>query len=370
MDILTGLWTYVVPFLVILSIVVFVHEMGHFLVARFNGVRVEVFSIGFGRELFGFTDKYGTRWKVSVLPLGGYVKFFGDADEASARADGRDLSDEEKKVAFPHKRLGQRAAIVFAGPAANFLFAIVVFAVLFGAVGQPVTPPVIGAVQPDSAAAEAGLQAGDRIVAIEGIAVDRFEDVQRLVPLYGAESMEVTFERDGETRTVTTHPAQREVTDGFGNKMKTPILGVSVSREAMEIRRLGPIGAVGAAVENTWSVTSGTLVAFGQMISGVRGTEDLGGPVRIAEFSGRAAQGGMANFLMFVAVLSVNLGLINLFPIPLLDGGHLLFYGIEAVRGRPLGEQAQEMGLRLGLIVVFGIMIFATWNDILRLVDG
>lgn len=370
MDIFSGLPLTIVSFLLIISIVVFVHELGHFLVARWNGVRVEVFSIGFGREIFGFDDRHGTRWKVSLIPMGGYVKFFGDADEASARSDTDGLSEEDRKVAFPFKSLGQRAAIVFAGPAFNFLFAIAVFAAVFMSVGRPVSTSIIGDVEPGTAAAEAGLQAGDRITAIEGNAVERFQDIQRLVPLYGADAMEITFERDGESRTVVARPQWREVEDPFGKVQKTPILGIRASAEGLGVERLGPIDATVAAVENTWSVTSGTLVAFGQMISGVRGTEDIGGPLRIAEFSGQAAQMGVVNFMLFVAILSVNLGLINLFPIPMLDGGHLLFYGFEAVRGKPLGERAQELGLRLGLMVVFGIMIFATWNDILRLVRG
>lgn len=371
MDIVSALLTYVVPFLAIILVVVFVHEFGHFIIARLNGVKVDVFSIGFGKELFGVTDRHGTRWKVSALPLGGYVKFFGDMDAASARQeDASGLSEAERKVAFQFKTVGQRAAIVFAGPAFNFLFAVVVFAAVFMAVGRPTTEPVIGGVVENSAAAEAGLRAGDRIVAMAGEPIDRFQDIQRIVPLYGTEPMEIVFERDGVRQTVTATPHIREVEDPFGNMTKMPQLGIQVSGEFTVLERMGPVDAVVGAVENTWSVTSSTLVAFGQMIAGDRGTDDLGGPLRIAEYSGQAAQMGLTNFMMFVAVLSINLGLINLFPIPLLDGGHLLFYGFESLRGRPLGERAQEMGLRLGLVVVFGIMIFATWNDILRFVQG
>lgn len=371
MDIVSALWTYVLPFLAIILVVVFVHELGHFLVARWNGVKVDVFSIGFGKELFGFHDRHGTRWRISMLPLGGYVKFFGDMDAASARQeDASGLSEEERKGAFQFKTVGQRAAIVFAGPAFNFLFAIVIFAAVFMAVGRPTTEPVIGGVVEGSAAASAGLLAGDRIVSIEGSAVKRFEDIQRLVPLYGTETMEIVIERDGQRQTVAATPDLREMTDAFGNTQMIPVLGIQVSRANLVMEQLGPVEAVTGAVENTWSVTSATLVAFGQMIAGDRGTDDLGGPLRIAEYSGQAAQMGITNFVMFVAVLSINLGLINLFPIPLLDGGHLLFYGFERLRGRPLGERAQELGLRLGLVVVFGIMIFATWNDILRFIQG
>lgn len=371
MDILSALWAYVIPFLAIILVVVFVHELGHFLVARWNGVKVDVFSIGFGKELIGFNDRHGTRWKLSMLPLGGYVKFFGDMDASSGRQkDGSGLSEEERQVAFQFKRVGQRAAIVFAGPAFNFLFAVLIFAAIFMSVGRPMTEPVVGDVVENGAAAQAGLQAGDRIVAIEGTTVRRFQDIQRLVPLYGTEPMEIRYERDGVLHTVVARPDIREIEDVFGNKQMTPLLGVQVSRDSMIMERLGPIDSVLGAVENTWSVTSSTLVAFGQMISGNRGADDLGGPLRIAEYSGQAAQLGLTNFMMFIAVLSINLGLINLFPIPLLDGGHLLFYGFESLRGRPLGERVQEIGLRLGLVFVFGIMIFATWNDLLRFVQG
>ncbi len=371
MDIVSALWTYVVPFLAIILVVVFVHEFGHFIIARLNGVKVDVFSIGFGKELAGFTDRHGTRWKLSALPLGGYVKFFGDMDAASTRQeDGSTLTEEERKVAFQFKSVGQRAAIVFAGPAFNFLFAILVFAVVFMSVGRPTTEPVIGGVVEGSAAAEAGLAAGDRIVEIAGHPVRRFQDIQRLVPLYGSEPMGVVYERDGVSHRVTATPHIREVEDPFGNLTQMPQLGIHVSGASLVMERLGPLDAVVGAVENTWSVTSATLVAFGQMVAGDRGADDLGGPLRIAEYSGQAAQMGFPNFITFVAVLSINLGLINLFPIPLLDGGHLLFYGFESLRGRPMGERAQEMGLKLGLVVVFGIMIFATWNDILRFVQG
>ncbi|GAB3131870.1 RIP metalloprotease RseP [Novispirillum itersonii] len=370
MDLLSGLWTYVLPFLVILTVVVFVHELGHFLVARWNGVKVEVFSVGFGREIVGFTDRHGTRWRISLIPLGGYVKFFGDANEASAPGDVSHLTDAEQKVAFPCKRVGQRAAIVFAGPAANFVFAILVFAAVFATSGRPFTAPVIGTVVDGSPAQQAGLQPGDTIVAIAGIRITRFEEIQQLVPLYGAEPMAVTLERNGEELTVTTHPQMRETKDALGNVTRMPVLGVAVGAGSSRMERLELHEALGEAVMQTWRVTSGTFVAFGQMLTGKRGTEDLGGPLRIAEYSGQAAQMGLINLVMFVAVLSVNLGLINLFPIPVLDGGHLILYAFEALRGRPLGDTAQQIGLKIGLMLLLGVMIFTTWNDILRFVRG
>lgn len=371
MDILSVLWTTILPFLVILTIVVFVHEFGHFIVARWNGVKVDVFSIGFGRELFGWNDRHGTRWRVSLLPLGGYVKFFGDANEASGGSDkSRELSDEEKAVSFHHKRVGQRMAVVAAGPGFNFLFAIVVFAAIFMSVGQPTTPPVLGGVQEGSPAMDAGLVPGDRIVTIDGREITRFEEIQRMVPLNAGTPMRVEVLRDGERMAFDVTPRMTEMTDGFGNVHRTPILGVSVSREAMEMHRMGPVEAVGSAVGHTWGIVASTMTALGQMISGDRGTDDLGGPVRIAQFSGQAAQSGLINAVMFIALLSVALGLFNLFPVPMLDGGHLLFYGVEALRGRPLSERMQEYGFRLGFALVVCLMVFVTWNDIVRLIEG
>lgn len=372
MDMISILWTTILPFLVILTIVVFVHEFGHFIIARMNGVKVDVFSIGFGRELFGWHDRHGTRWRVSLLPLGGYVKFFGDANEASGGADqSRELTDEEKKVSFHHKSVGQRFAVVLAGPAFNFIFAIIVFAAVFMSVGQPTTPAVLGGVQEDSPAAAAGLMAGDRVVAIDGAEITRFEDLQRRVPMHaGTEPMRVEVLRDGERLSFEVLPRMTEMTDGFGNTHRQPVIGVTVSREAMEMVRMGPVEAVGQAVGHTWGVVDSTMTAIGQMISGDRGTEDLGGPVRIAQFSGQAAQSGLVSAVMFIGLLSVALGLFNLFPIPMLDGGHLVFYAFEAVRGRPLSERVQEMGFRVGLALVLGLMIFVTWNDITRLIEG
>lgn len=366
MDALFSLLTTGGSFLVLLTVVVFVHELGHFLIARWNGVKVEVFSVGFGRELFGFYDRYGTRWRVSLLPFGGYVKFFGDADAASAtEGDLRGLTPEERKVAFPCQALWRKAAIVFAGPAANFVFAIVVFAVVFMSVGRPMAPAVVGTVRAESAAEQAGMQPEDRIIAINGHTVKEFADVQRLVPLYGMDEMAVTVSRDGQEIQLKARP---KTVDEAGNPLPAPILGITISNSAIEVQRLGPIDAVVQAAENTWTITSSTVVAMGQMIRGARGTEDLGGPIRIAEFSGQAARGGFLSFVTFIAVLSINLGLINLLPVPVLDGGHLALYAIEAVRGRPLGEQAQGVGVRIGLVLVIGLMIFSTWNDILRLV--
>ncbi len=355
---------YVLPFLAIFTVVVVVHEMGHYLVARYNGVRVEAFGVGFGRELVGWTDRVGTRWRLNAIPVGGYVKMFGEMQPVNDGEEPPEMTEADRAVSFPHKRLGQRAAIVAAGPLANLIFAVVVFALMFVTMGQPVTAPVVGQVMADSAAAEAGLQEGDRITAVNGTPVDRFEDLAHLVQLRGVAPLTLTLERGGvpETRVVT--PRMVTVTDPTGGKHEVPRVGIQASPEAFEVRHFGPIGATGEAVTHTWRVITGTFEAVGQIVSGQRSADQLGGPLRIAEFSGRAAQLGLLAAVNFIAILSINLGLINLFPVPLLDGGHLLFYAIEGVRGRPLTERAQEMGLRVGLALVLCLMLFVTWNDL------
>jgi regulator of sigma E protease len=359
--------TYIVPFLVILTVLVFVHEFGHYFVARWNGVRVEVFSIGFGPEMFGWWDRAGTRWKFSTIPLGGYVKMFGDSDASSglpvpglAR-----LAPAERDVSFHYKRLGQRAAIVAAGPAANFLFAIVVLAILFMTYGQPFTPAEVGQVQPGSAAEQGGIQPGDVIVNIDGRGVQRFEDVQQVVRLNPDVPMTVVVRRDGQEQTLHVTPSRTELTDRFGNRYQIGLLGIA--RSGMEYVKRDPATAILQAGTETWDLSVSTLKAVWQIIIGTRATDELGGPLRIAQMSGEVAQGGIVAVLWFMAVLSINLGLINLFPVPVLDGGHLLFYAAEAVRGKPLGQRAQEYGFRIGLAMVLTLMVFATWNDLVHL---
>jgi regulator of sigma E protease len=366
MEVLAALWNYVLPFLIVLTVLVFVHELGHYWVARRNGVRIEVFSIGFGPELFGWFDRAGTRWKLSAIPLGGYVKFFGDADAMSAPGGQLPtMTAEERAVSFHHKPLGQRAAVVAAGPIANFVFAIVVSAVLFMLVGQPYTPPEIGAVMPGSAAEKAGFQAGDRVVAINGDGIDRFEDIQRIVQLNLDQPLDVTVRRAGGEVVLKAIPTVVEESDRLGNKIKVARLGIRGS--GVEYVHRGPGMALWQAVVETYNQTTGTLKALGQMVTGHRGSDELGGPLRIAQMSGEVAQGGIVPLLWFMAVLSINLGLINLFPVPVLDGGHLLFYAAEAIRGRPLGQRAQEYGFRIGLALVLTLMVFATWNDLVHL---
>jgi regulator of sigma E protease len=368
MAFLTGGLSYLVPFLIVLTVLVFVHELGHYLVARWNHVRIEVFSIGFGRELFGWTDRVGTRWKIGVLPLGGYVRMYGEGDLAGVQ--GREALAEPGDPAtragsFQHKRLWQRTAVVAAGPAANFLFAIVVFAAIFATAGQSVTLPMVGEVVPGSAAEAAGLKAGDRFVSIDGAAIDRFEQVAQIIELNTGTTVSVIVARDGQDVSLTATPRVVSETDRFGNAHKIARLGVSAKIGALV--RLDPATASWRAVEQTWSVSAGTLQALWQMVTGRRSGDELSGPVGIVRLSGEVAEGGVVALIGFMAILSINLGLINLFPVPILDGGHLLFYVAEAIRGKPLSYRAQEYGFRLGLALVVMLMVFATWNDLARL---
>lgn len=369
MDILTGFAGYIVPFLVVLTVLVFVHELGHYLVARRNGVRVDVFSIGFGPELFGRTDKAGTRWKFSAIPLGGYVKMFGDADAASSPDADRaaTMSEAERAVAFPHKRLGQRAAIVAAGPAANFLFAVVVLWGLFATVGHPFPAAEVGDVVAGSPAERAGFQVGDEVLSVNGEPVQRFAQLSVMVRRSGGEPLIVEVARDDRTVALEVEPVLVETrTAPDGTEVPIYQIGIAAPTGSYGVLRSGAM-----AVDETVSLTWMTLSAVGEMIVGDRGTEELGGPIRIAQMSGDVAQLGVIALFWFMAILSINLGLINLFPIPMLDGGHLLFYAIEATLGKPLGERAQEYGFRIGLALVLTLMVFATWNDLvqLRVVD-
>ncbi len=376
-DAISVLWTYIVPFLAVLTVLVFVHELGHYLAARRCGVRVEVFSVGFGRELFGWNDRSGTRWRLSLIPVGGYVKMFGEM-QSRGEGEGHDhdhehgpLSPEEAAVSFETKSLAQRSFIVSAGPLANFLFAIVVLSAMFMSIGQPFTPADIGQVLPGSAAERAGFKVGDVITEIDGRRVERFEQVIRNVQLHPGTPMDFKVQRDGRELLIPVTPDVIDRTDRFGNPQRIGRLGVSRPGTDMKLVRHDPLTAVWRATQETYVLTESIFSAIWQIIKGTRTTKELGGPIRIAQMSGDVAQTGLISLLMFASVLSINLGLINLFPVPMLDGGHLLFYSIEALRGRPLGARAQEYGLRIGVGMVFALMVFATWNDLvqLRVVD-
>jgi len=366
-----GVLGYLIPFLFVLTLVVFFHELGHFVIARRCGVRVLVFSIGFGPELFGFNDRHGTRWKISAIPLGGYVKFFGDENAASvpdpvALAA---MSEEERRHSFIHQRVAARAAIVVAGPIANFLLAIVIFAALFMVFGKPSTSPRVDAVQPGSAAEMAGFKPGDLVVTIDGRPIESFTDMQQVVSTSAGEVLTFEVDRGGVKVSLKAIPTLRESKDRFGNVHRIGVLGItrSPSPDDTHFQPVGPVKALELGAQRTWFVVERTLSYIGGVISGREAADQLGGPIRIAQVSGQVASEGLPSLFSLAAVLSVSIGLLNLFPVPLLDGGHLLFYGIEAVRGKPLSERAQEVGFRIGLAIVVMLMIFATYNDILHL---
>lgn len=447
----SNIWIYGGSFLLVLSILVFVHEFGHYIVARWCGVRVETFSIGFGKEIAGFTDRHGTRWKFSLIPLGGYVKMFGDVDPASAGksenvevgGEIRPMSADERKGAFFAQSVWKRMAVVFAGPGINYLFAILILAGLYMVYGQPVTPPQASAVIQGSAADKAGFEPHDVIVRIGDRKITRFEDVRREVAVRLDTPTVFVIERNGALLEFTTQAERQQAEDRHGFKHSRGLLGVVSPGNGIDIQYIkavdgiavtdinqtrqlllermgrkfsveldrgpmqeqyliqpladknadlrdpdsplynsliiangdsdamiqhGPLGALGNAVVETYNITVSTLESIGQMFTGTRSATELGGIIRIGAIAGDMAQSGLIALITFTALLSINLGLINLFPIPMLDGGHLVFYAAEALRGRPLSEQIQEYAFRFGLAILVGIMVFANLNDIMQLI--
>jgi len=366
-----GLVAYVIPFIFVLSLVVFFHELGHFLVARRCGVRIMVFSIGFGPEIIGFDDRSGTRWKISAIPLGGFVKFFGDDNAASVPDTARmaAMDAQERAQSFAFQPVYKRSAIVVAGPLANFVLAIVIFAGVFMLYGKQTMSARVDSVLPDSAAAAAGFKPGDLVVAIDGRPIDNFAEMQRIVSTSTGETLTIKVDRGGVPQVLKATPALKEVKDNFGNVQRIGVLGISRSMapEDLKLHPVSPPQAIWMSIQETWSVIDRTLGYIGGVIVGREAANQLGGPIRIAQMSGQVASFGFVPLIQLAAVLSVSIGLLNLFPIPLLDGGHLLFYAIEALRGRPLSERAQEVGFRIGLAIVLMLMIFATFNDIVHL---
>ena len=445
-----------VAFVIALSLLVFVHEWGHYFVARLCGVRVEVFSIGFGKEIWGRTDKNGTRWKFSYIPLGGYVKFFGDAGAASNPDDDslKGMTPEEKAVAFHFKPLYQRAAIVFAGPFVNILFAVFILASFFGFLGQPYIPPVVDKVVEGSAAERAGFLPGDVILSMDGRETESFRDVLLNEVMNVGTEIAVDIQRDGRQMTLFVTPEFVDAKDMFGDPVKLPQMGLShnivigaVSEQSpaekagllpgdrletvngktissfrflqdtirdnegrpvalgvvrdgqdmifevtpemktfidngeertapiigivrtydVEVKKLGLFGSIWAAIDETRDIVERSFIGLWQIISGDRSTKELGGPIKIAQIVSISAEEGILSYINIIAMISINLGIINLLPIPMLDGGHLLFYGFEAALGRKLSERTQEYGFRIGLVIILGLMIFATMNDIMGL---
>ena len=354
----------ILTFLAVIGPLIFIHELGHYFVGRWFGVKADTFSIGFGREIFGWTDKRGTRWKVGWLPLGGYVKFAGDMNPASTPTDEwLSLPPEERAVTFQAKKVWQRFLIVLAGPVTNFLFAIIAFMIIFGVYGYPSTPASVGGLKQGSVAAQAGFRLGDRILSINGTRIDNFADMQTYVALRPEEPMHFRVARGGQEIGIDATPATFVEEDRFHNRARIGRLGIDMAGQ-VEFRSVPFYQLPGTAVGKTLDSVQTMLTALGQVISGRRSLSELGGPLKIAQVSGQQASQGWLSFFWFMTIVSINLGFINLLPIPLLDGGHLLFYAIEGVRRKPLRPEAQEWAFRTGLAVLLALMIFVTFNDL------
>lgn len=369
-DALYSVGIYIVPFIAVLTIVVFFHELGHFLVGRWCGIKVDAFSIGFGPELFAFVDRRGTRWRFAALPLGGYVKFHGDANGASMADDAaiEAMPAVERAVTFAAQPIWKRAATVAAGPVANFILAIVILSGVFYVYGRSVLTPRVDGVTPGSAAEAAGFKAGDLVLEIDGKKVDTFNDLQRIVTISPDVALTFLVDRDGKAVRLTATPKLHEVSSPIG-KSRVGQLGVMAGgkREDWRTETYGVTDSVRLAARETWFVVEQTAGYLGKLAVGRESPDQLSGPAGLAQVSGEMAKIGMSALLNLVAILSISIGLLNLVPIPLLDGGHLLFYAIEAIRGRALNERAQEIGFRIGIAVVGGLMVLATYNDIARL---
>ncbi len=361
---------YVLPFLVAITIIVFVHEYGHFQVARWCGVKVEAFSIGFGREVFGWVDRHGTRWKFCWLPLGGYVRFEGDANAASMPGQEQDQS-QRGPGDFHSKPIWQRAAVVAAGPFANFLLAIFIFTAAYSIVGVPYSEPRVDEVMPDSAAQAAGLQAGDFIRKVDGKDTKSFAEVQEMVWQQAGVPLAVVVERAGSKIELTLTPRIQELPDGFGGTLKVGLLGVRHNPGTDEplYERYSVPEALAKGLERTWYIIATTGRYVSKLFTGAESIDQIGGPIAMAKGAGDTASSGGLAFISFVALLSVSIGLINLFPVPMLDGGHLVFYAVEALRGKPLGPNAQEWGYRIGFSFVVMLMLIGIWNDVARTIS-
>ena len=360
-----GIMLTLIAFLAVIGPLVTVHELGHYGVARWCGVHSETFSIGFGRKIFGWRDKRGTEWKVGWLPLGGYVQFLGDRDAVSQpSADWQKLSDAERDRSFPGQPVWKRAAIVLAGPMTNFIFAIAIFAAFAMVYGVASNPPVVGQVLPGSAAAAADLRAGDRIVSVDGRAMARFQDIPMAVAHGLGEPLMLRVARGGDAFTVSLTPKLVSEQDRFGNEFRRALIGIQQSAPRFET--LGPVAALGYAANQTWSIIRQTGEVLGQLVSGNRSVKDMGGPLQIAQVSGQMASLGPEALIAFTALISINLGFINLLPLPMLDGGHLLFYAYEAVRRKPATQVVQEWAFRFGFVAIVTLMIVVTFNDLGR----
>ncbi|MCI0600215.1 MAG: RIP metalloprotease RseP [Beijerinckiaceae bacterium] len=373
MSVLTYGWSlagYVLPFLFVLSLVVFFHELGHFLIGRWCGVKVEVFSLGFGPELFGFNDRYGTHWRVAALPLGGYVKFLGDANGTSMPDESvvAAMTSQEREASFAAQKVWKRAAIVAAGPIANFILAIAIYTGIYYVHGRPILLPTVDSVAADSAAEAAGFQPGDLIISINGAKVESFEEMQRVVQAASDTQLAIGVDRAGKFIELVATPRRRDVVTPFGTT-RVGVLGVQskAKLENWHVQNYGLVDSVMLAGAETWYIIARTGSYLKGLVAGEESADQLSGPIRIAEVSGAMAKIGVAALLNLAAILSISVGMLNLLPIPLLDGGHLVYYAVEAARGRAMNERTQQFGFKIGIMLVTSLMIFATYNDILRL---
>jgi regulator of sigma E protease len=357
----------VTSFIFIISIIAFVHEYGHYKIAKISGVKIEIFSIGFGPEIFGWTNKEQTRWKICLFPFGGYVKMFGDSNAASVPDSSKivSLTEDDFKYAFHTKPLAVKSAIVAAGPLANFIFAIIILTPLFYIYGKPSSLAQINIVNENSAADKGGLKVGDLITHIDNITINDFEDLRKIVSINPKINLDFAINRNGNILHLNIIPDLKEHEDMFGNKIKVGSIGIASN--SLAYKKMGLASALNESIKETYSMCTLTIKSLGQMITGKRGTEELGGPIRIAKYTGQSIKKGLNVTLWFLAILSINLGLVNLFPIPMLDGGHLFYYMIEALRGKPLPQNIQILGFKLGFAIICFLMLFSTFNDIKNL---
>ena len=361
--------SYILPFILLILIVVFIHEYGHYYFAKKYGVGVTDFSIGFGKEILGWNDKSGTRWKICWIPLGGYVKFFGDRNVFS-QADQENIlkrySVEDQKKLFVIKPLYQRVLIVFGGPLANFLLALVIFFSIYTFIGKDFTPAVINEVQKDSPAMVGGLKQDDIILEIDGNKVKSIMDVSKFITMSTSDFIDFKIKRSYEELIVNVKPKIVMGEDSLGNQLKKRIVGIKLGPYKDEINhiKLGPAQAIYHAVNEVYYVTTSSLKYLGAMIIGKADSSQLGGPIRIAKISGQVAEFGILAFVSMMAYISISLGLVNLFPIPMLDGGHLMFYAFEKILGRPLSQKTQEGFFRIGMFLLLSLMFFTTFNDL------
>ncbi len=361
--------SFILPFIILILVVVFIHEYGHYYFARKYGVGVTDFSIGFGKEIFGWNDKFGTRWKICWIPLGGYVRFFGDRNVFS-QADQEELlkkyNKEDREKLFVTKPLYQRSLIVFGGPLANFILAFLIFVFIYMFAGKDFTPAVISQVQEDSPAEISGMKDNDIIIEIDNKKVESILDVSKLITMSTSEYINFKISRYDQELLLKVKPNIVDAQDNLGNKIKRRMIGIKLSPHNDKINhvKLGPAQALYQSFNEVYFVTTSSLKYLGSMITGTGDSSQLGGPIRIAKISGQVAEFGLIPFITMMAYISISLGLINLFPIPMLDGGHLMFYAFEKILGRPLSQKTQEGFFRIGMFLLLSLMFFATFNDL------